>query len=540
MVRTDVADQYRKILAHNVPLKIEAFLKSTGPLELRDLLAVVRLDQDHRWKAGTGPSAESYFERFPQLKADADVAMELIEAEFHLRRAGKEIPPIPAFVARFPQWAERLYERLRLSLRPGSTDAEAYAPTVANTAPKPSEPVDRPASAIAIPGYEILGELAHGSMGVVYKARQSWLNRMVAIKMVRGSDKAESVELIRFLAEAESIAAIKHPSVLSVYEFGESQGCPYMVMEFVDGGTLSRRLREKGLLEPTEAAVLLERLARGAHAAHDCGIVHRDLKPSNVLLSSELKMASGKLVEPRGHAANSDGLYPKISDFGLAKRGDGQNLTGSKAILGTPSYMAPEQARGETKFVGPSADIYALGVILYECLTGSVPFRNRDMWAVVESVIRDAPDPPRKRNPKIPRDLDLICLRCLAKKPHERYLTAAALADDLARFQKGEPVSVRPAGRVQKTMKWIRRHPAMTALLVASAFAVPASIGFAMWAKIQVNHTRQELAVQEQRERETEGRTRRLIRYLKEHPADLKLEPDQLEARFLDANPDMK
>ena len=207
--------------------------------------------------------------------------------------------------------------------------------------------------------------------------------------------------------------------------------------------------------------------------------------------------------------------------------------------MGTPSYMAPEQARGETKFVGPAADIYSLGVILYECLTGTVPFRDRDMWTVMQSVMHQLPDPPRKRNPKVPRDLDLICLRCLAKQPNDRYPTAAAMADDLSRFLKGEPVSVRPKGRLQRTGDWIRRHPAVAVLLMVFAFAVPTAIGFGVWEKLQANHAQRQLTNRQELNQKKDELTRRLIRYLKDHPSDLTVEPDKLATRFFEANPDI-
>ncbi len=216
---------------------------------------------------------------------------------------------------------------------------------------EPSAPDTPAAPPEGVPGYELLEPLGEGGMGVVYKARQGTLNRLVALKMVLGGHRAGAKELIRFLAEAEAVAAVKHPHVVQVYEYGEADGRPFLAMEFLSGGSLSERLEAQGRLDPPAAARLVGTLAGAVQAAHDQGIVHRDLKPGNVLFDE-----AGE---------------PKVTDFGLAKRGGGSDLTATQAVMGTPAYMAPEQARGDTKFVGPGADVYALGVILYECLTGT-------------------------------------------------------------------------------------------------------------------------------------------------------------------------
>ncbi len=252
----------------------------------------------------------------------------------------------------------------------------------------------------AVPGYELLEPLGEGGMGVVYRARQVTLNRIVALKMVLGGHRAGAKELIRFLAEAEAVAAINHPHVVQVHEYGEADGRPFLAMEFLSGGSLADRLKRHGPLDPIAAARLVGTLAGAVQAAHDQGIVHRDLKPGNVLFDE-----AGE---------------PKVTDFGLAKRGGGSDLTASQAVMGTPAYMAPEQARGDTKFVGPGADVYALGVILYECLTGTRPFAGSDAFSLLRKVTEEEPERPSKRIAKLPRDVELICLKCLAKEPAER------------------------------------------------------------------------------------------------------------------------
>ena len=268
-----------------------------------------------------------------------------------------------------------------------------------------------------IPGYEVESILGRGGMGVVYKARQLKLNRSVALKMLIYGAAATPQELARFQREAEAVAALRHPQIVQVYDVGEVNARPYYTMEFVEGGRLAQKLA--GAPQPARhAAELVKTLAEAIQAAHDEGIVHRDLKPANILLT-----ANGT---------------PKIADFGLARHFDsGPELTLSGARLGTPSYMAPEQVSGNSRKVGPAADIYALGAILYEMLTGRPPFRAETAVDTERQVTGSDPVPPTRLNPKVPRDLETICLKCLHKAPERRYPSAAALADDLRRFEFG-------------------------------------------------------------------------------------------------------
>jgi predicted negative regulator of RcsB-dependent stress response len=296
-----------------------------------------------------------------------------------------------------------------------------------------------------IPGYEILGTLGRGAMGVVYQARQTALKRVVALKMVLSGDRATREDVARFRREAEAVARFQHPNIVPIYEVGTCDGRPFFSMEFLPGGTLAARLRDR-LPEPMAAASLIETLARAMHATHGRGVIHRDLKPANVLLAA-------------------DGT-PKITDFGLAKRlDDDAGQTRSGAIMGTPSYMAPEQAAGEAARVTALADVYALGAVLYECLTGRPPFKAATVHETLRQVVEEEPVPPRVLNRAVPRDLDTICLKCLRKGPGQRYASAAELADDLRRFQAREPIRARPVGAGEKLLKWARRRPAVTALL---------------------------------------------------------------------------
>jgi WD40 repeat protein/tRNA A-37 threonylcarbamoyl transferase component Bud32 len=304
-------------------------------------------------------------------------------------------------------------------------------------------------------GYEILGELGRGGMGVVYKARELKLNRLVALKMLLHAGVSDPSDMVRFRSEAEAVAAVRHPHVVQVYEYDQCDGLPYFTMEFLSGGTLHAKIRASAPFPVNHTAELLEKLARAVHSAHSQGVVHRDLKPGNILFD-----ATGE---------------PRITDFGLAKRVMCE-LTRTQAVMGTPAYMSPEQADGRAKFAGPPADIYALGVILYECLTGSTPFVGQDdtdSLALISKVIHDPPPTVRSRVATVPRDLDLICLKCLEKNPNDRYPTAAALADDLRRFQNREPVAVRPAGVVERAVKWARRRPTL-----ATAYALAMLVVF--------------------------------------------------------------
>jgi WD40 repeat protein len=337
--------------------------------------------------------------------------------------------------------------------RAPAQEAETLAPP-ADGAPL-SALTDAPAtvpSAAAPPGYEILGELGRGGMGVVYRARQAGLGRLVALKMVLAGGHAGPADLARFRVEAEAVARLQHPHIVQIHEVGEQGGLPFFSLEFCPGGSLAEQL-DGTPWPPDRAAELVRKLAGAVEHAHRHGVVHRDLKPANILLDAEGE--------------------PKITDFGLAKRLDlegGQTRTG--AILGTPSYMAPEQAGGKTREVGPAADIYALGAILYELLTGRPPFRGPTPLDTVLQVVAEEPVPVRQLQPKVPRDLETICHKCLQKEPGKRYASAADLAEDLGRFLEGRPVAARPVGRAERTWRWCRRNKAVAGLLVAVAAAL--------------------------------------------------------------------
>jgi serine/threonine-protein kinase len=326
-------------------------------------------------------------------------------------------------------------------------------------------------------GYEVERILGRGGMGVVYKARHLKLGRTVALKMMLSGRYAGGRELSRFLREAGAVAALRHEHIVHVYDAGEVDGCPYFTMEYVEGGTLAQRLG--GAPQPTvQAAVLVARLAAAVHVAHRAGILHRDLKPSNILLTG-------------------DGT-PKITDFGLARRMDGEpTLTLSGGRMGTPSYMAPEQVIGKLGTLGPAVDIYALGGIFYEMLTGRPPFRGESAADTERQVLAQEPVPPSRFNLKIRRDVDTICLKCLQKEPSRRYATAADLAADLERFLGGKPITARPVGAAERAVKWARRRPAIASLVITILLALTAAIGAGARIQRQESTRRTELALRE-------------------------------------------
>lgn len=337
-------------------------------------------------------------------------------------------------------------------------------------------------STMAVSGYEILEELGRGGMGVVYKARQVALKRLVALKMILGGSLAGDYQRQRFRNEAEAVARLRHPNIVQIYDVGEwrsgelGPAMPFLALEFCDGGTLSQKLRGTAL-PPRAAAELVAALARATQAAHHAGIIHRDLKPANVLLQTTAGV----------------GPIPKISDFGLAKTVDADAertaLTASGALLGTPSYMAPEQAgisighgpAGDAPRLGPGVDIHALGAILYECLTGRPPFKAATPTETILQVLNHEPLPPSRLNSEAPRDLETICLKCLHKDPARRYGSAQELADDLQRFLAGEPIRARAVSWAERLVKWCKRRPAAAALAGSLGLFVVAVIAGAIW-----------------------------------------------------------
>ena len=300
-----------------------------------------------------------------------------------------------------------------------------------------------------VAGYKILEAVGHGGMGIVYRAYQKSLDRVVALKMILSGAHARPRELQRFQAEAKNIARLKHQNIVQIYEVGEAGGLPYIALEFVSGGTLAHKIA-RDPQPPRYAAKIVEALARAVHYAHEQGVVHRDLKPANILL------------DERG--------TPKITDFGVAKSLENESgATQTGQVLGTPSYMAPEQAAGAANRVGPTVDVYALGATLYDLLTGRPPFAGSSVLDTLELVRTREPVPPGQLAGNVPRDLETIALKCLQKDPARRYESAGLLADDLRRFLDGKPIVARPVGSVERTWRWARRNPWIASLGTAVA-----------------------------------------------------------------------
>ena len=374
--------------------------------------------------------------------------------------AAKQRPAEPDEVATFefdPAFLKRLRETL--------ADLKSYRPLWIETSQDPIEftgmNLQRTATG-SVPGYEIQRELGRGAMGVVYKAWHHSLARTTALKMILSGEHASVADRTRFRSEAEAAASLRHPNIVQVYEIGDTGGLMYYSMEYIEGETLQQSLH--GSPQPPRAASLLVQvLARAVAFAHRHGIVHRDLKPANVLLETIDRPESDDRAR-RARPSNSAGeltelgLVPKIVDFGLAKRLDGSLGTQTGQLMGTPSYMSPEQLAGRSGATGPGADIYALGCILYEALTGRPPFMDASLEVLADRVRREEPVPLRRLRPGCPRDLETICLKCLEKEPARRYAGAAELADDLGRYLAGESIKARAPSMLDRCVKFARRN----------------------------------------------------------------------------------
>ncbi len=419
---------------------------------------------------------QDHFEHWDHLLRDA-ARRDANAGELRSHSLARQGPQVPAAPTR-PD-PGRIDDRLTLSLGPSSgadgapsTEADEFPPSAFRAQPTLFDwkTTANGVGMCDVPGYEVFEELGRGGMGVVYRARQVQANRIVALKIIRGGSQAGPTDKARFHREAETLARLQHPNVVQIYEVGEHRGIPFFSLEYCEGGSLAGRL--DGTPWPSaKAAQVVERLAQAVQAAHEHQIIHRDLKPANVLLRA------GRNAEVLAEAL-------RVTDFGLAKLVDRDSHSQSNVVVGTPSYMAPEQAAGKYGEIGAAADVYALGAILYELLTGRPPFKAETPLHTVMQVMGGEVVAPSRLQPRTPRDLETICLKCLQKDPRKRYPSASALAEDLQRFLDDEPIRARPVGLLERGLKWVKRRPALATLVAIALLAVVVAAGLIGWMNV--------------------------------------------------------
>jgi serine/threonine-protein kinase len=521
-------------------------------LALADQVVIDRLCSCYEMalRVGEDPSLEEYLQK-PGVSDPACLLIELVAIDRTYRSGGSLSRD--DYVARFPDFAAAIDE----AFQSGSAT---------RVRPSPQSPHRAACTPPAIDGYEILGELGRGGMGVVYKARHRGLRRLVAVKVILSAHLGSVTGHARLRLEAELAARVQHPNIVAVHEVGSHDGGPFLSMEWVDGGTLAAHA---GQPWPANlAADLVRTLARAVHAAHSQGVIHRDLKPANVLLQ---ELPAGAAVAGAVTLPGGGLVVPKVADFSLALLVEsGENLTSTGRVIGTPAYMAPEQARGDRARVGPATDVYALGVILYELLTSRLPFHSGDPMALLLAITTADPRAPRRLRPQVPRDLDTVCMKCLEKEPDRRYPSAAALADDLARFLEDQPILAQRPTFPQIAARWARRHRTVVwAAALASLVGLVVLAGSAGWvvrdraARQARTRTEVQAALDESRrlqkegkwsrargaagqaqallghgaaEPELAGRVEALLRELAEQEADEQLVVELAEIRLLQAD----
>lgn len=395
------------------------------------------------------------------------------------------------WLVRHPEFADDLADFF------AARDAVSRYTTAACTSALPRLPLDQGDS---FGDYELLEVLAHGGMGVVYRARQESLDRIVALKMLLAGQWASPAERRRFQAEAEAVAVLDHPGIVPIYEVGEWQPpdgkppVPYFTMKLIEGGSLAAHL-DTFRTRPRQAAGLLAALAHAVHHAHQRGVLHRDLKPRNILLAGD----SGSGCASTGSAQGADAVpLAYVTDFGLAKRpGADPSLTHSGTLIGTPGYMAPEQASGGKNLATTATDVYGLGTILYALLTGRPPFDGPTLYDTLQQVRECEPRPPRQLNPRVDRDLETICLKCLEKEPARRYASAEAVAEELERWLRGEPIQARPVGKMERVWRWCRRNPGLAGLTASTALLLACTLAALSLGLVLVSQARNQLATRE-------------------------------------------